>query len=70
MLWSFVLILLHFSGSFTLIAFLVVSVLLAWSNIFYEKTEREKEFENKWAEWLWLPILAGTVAFVLYNYVF
>ena len=69
-LWSLLIFFLHFSGFFTLIAFLVASVSLAWSNTFFEKTEREKKFDRKWIEWLWLPILIATVAFVLSHYVF
>ncbi|WP_298831079.1 hypothetical protein [uncultured Planococcus sp.] len=69
-LWSFIIFLLHLTGSLTIFTLLIISLLLVWSNYFFEKAGKEKELENKLFEWLWLPILVGTVAFVLYHYVF
>ena len=69
-LWSFIIFLLHLTGSLTIFTLLIISLLLVWTNFFFEKTGQEKKFENNLVEWLWLPILIGTVAFVLYHYVF
>jgi len=69
-LWSFIIFLLHLTGSLTIFTLLIISLPLVWANYFFEKSGQEKKFENKGMEWLWLPILVGTAAFVLYHYVF
>ena len=69
-IWSLIIFYLHLTNSFTVISFFVVSLSLMLANYFFEKTGRERQFENKILEWLWLPISAGTMIFVLYHYVF
>lgn len=69
-LWALVIFSLHISGMFTVFALFISSILLVWTNYFFEKTGREKEFGNRLVDWLWLPILVGTVLFVLVEYVF
>lgn len=69
-LWSSVIFLLHFMDSLTIFALFTVSLLLIWANYFFEKTGQEKEFGNNLFDWLWLPILVGTMVFVVSYYVF
>ena len=69
-LWSFIIFLLHLTGSLTIFSLFIISLLLVWSNYIFEKNGKERELKNNLIEWLWLPILVGTAAFVLYHYVF
>lgn len=69
-IWSLIIFYLHLANSFIFISFFVVSLSLVLVNYFYEKMGREREFDNKIVEWLWLPISLGTMVFVLYHYIF
>lgn len=67
--WALIIFLLHVIGGLTIFTMVIVSLVLVWTNYFFEKTRREKEFNNNLAEWLWLPILVSTIAFFLVEYV-
>ena len=69
-IWSLIIFYLHLANSFTVSSFFVVSLSLVLINYFFERMGREREFDNKILEWLWLPISLGTMIFVLYHYVF
>lgn len=69
-LWSSVIFLLHFMDSLSIFTLFIVSLLLIGANYFFEKTGQEKEFENNLVDWLWLPILVGTMGFIVSYYVF
>lgn len=69
LLWSLIIFSLHVSGTLTIFTLFIACLILIGSNYFVEKTGQEKEFNNKLAEWLWMPILTATMVLIIVEYI-